>query len=186
MLRKKRIEKQNNSIKLRNGLQKINGINNKINDMIIELEKVTELTAKKSKESDEMSSVISKYIVEIDKQKKEVDIIGNKIKQDELKCQEMYDSALSELKLTLSVLEEATDVRYLINPKNLNDNVLIILFQQVCGLTKKDLSEIKNLSKPPESVKLILEAVMTLKQADPSWAEAKRQLGAPNFLDQVH
>lgn len=26
---------------------------------------------------------------------------------------------------------------------------------------------------------------MTLKQADPSWAEAKRQLGDPSFLNQV-
>lgn len=61
----------------------------------------------------------------------------------------------------------------------------MISFQKVCDLNKKDLSEIKGLSKPPESVKLILEAVMTLKQADPSWAEAKRQLGDPSFLNQV-
>lgn len=58
-------------------------------------------------------------------------------------------------------------------------------FQKVCALDKKDLSEIKNFSVPPEGVKLVLEAVMTLKQADPSWAEAKRQLDDPCFINQV-
>jgi len=38
---------------------------------------------------------------------------------------------------------------------------------------------------PPEGVKLVLEAVMTLKQVDPSWAEAKRQLDDPDFLNKV-
>jgi len=43
----------------------------------------------------------------------------------------------------------------------------------------------KCFSVPPEGVKLVLGAIMTLKQADPSWAEAKRQLNDPNFLQQV-
>ncbi|XP_025208084.1 dynein heavy chain 2, axonemal-like [Melanaphis sacchari] len=87
------------------------------------------------------------------------------MKEDELKCQEMYDIALAELKLIVSELEEATN--------------------KVCGLNKKDLSEIKCFSVPPEGVKLVLGAIMTLKQADPSWAEAKRQLDDPNFLQQL-
>lgn len=111
ILKEKRIEKQSNSFKLRNGLQKINGIHNKINDMTKELEKVTELITKNSKECEELSSIISKRIIEIDKQKKEIDTIINKIKEDELKCQEMYDLALSELKFTIPALEDATDVR---------------------------------------------------------------------------
>lgn len=40
--------------------------------------------------------------------------------------------------------------------------------------------------KPPGRVKLVLEAVMILKQSDPSWTEAKKQLGDPNFLMQVN
>jgi len=65
--------------------------------------------------------------------------------------------------------------------------LISVLFnsQKVCALNKKDLSEIKCFSVPPEGVKLVLGAVMTLKLADPSWAEAKRQLDDPNFLHQV-
>jgi len=53
------------------------------------------------------------------------------------------------------------------------------------ALNKKDLAEVKSFSKPPHRVKLVLEAVMILKQSEPSWTEAKRQLGDPNFLTQV-
>lgn len=53
------------------------------------------------------------------------------------------------------------------------------------ALNKKDLAEVKSFSRPPERVKLVLEAVMILKESEPSWAEAKRQLGDPNFLIQV-
>lgn len=54
------------------------------------------------------------------------------------------------------------------------------------SLNKNDLAEVKSFMKPPGRVKLVLEAVMILKQADPSWAEAKKQLGEPNFLTQVN
>ncbi|CAI6360698.1 unnamed protein product [Macrosiphum euphorbiae] len=165
ILHEKRIEKQNMSVKLRNGLQTINGTNHKINYMTMELEKITELLTKHTKFCEEMFTIISKYIKEIDNEKKEIYIISKNIKEDELKCQEMYNIALSELKLMIPGLEEATN--------------------KVCALNKKDLSEIKCFSVPPEGVKLVLGAVMTLKLADPSWAEAKRQLDDPNFLHQL-
>jgi len=98
------------SIKLRNGLNIINGINHKINDMTIELEKVTELITKHTKVCEEMFTIISKYTKEIDDEKKEIYIISKNIKEDELKCQEMYNIALSELKLIIPELEEATNV----------------------------------------------------------------------------
>lgn len=98
------------SIKLRNGLQTINGINHKINDMTMELEKVTELITKNTKVCEEMFTMISKYIKEIENEKKEINIISKNIKEDELKCQEMYNIALSELKLMIPGLEEATNV----------------------------------------------------------------------------
>jgi len=98
------------SIKLRNGLQTINGINHKINDMTMELGKVTELITKHTKICEEMFTIISKYIKEIDNEKKEIYIISKNIKEDELKCQEMYNIALAELKLMIPELEEATNV----------------------------------------------------------------------------
>jgi len=98
------------SIKLKNGLHIINGTNHKINDMNMELEKVTELITKHTKVCEEMFTIISKYIKEIDSEKKEIYIISNNIKEEELKCQEMYNIASSELKLMIRELEEATNV----------------------------------------------------------------------------
>lgn len=98
-------------MKLRNGLQRINDTSRKINDMTTELEKVAELITARTKQCEEMFAVISKYLMEIDEQKSKIDSICTKIKADELKCQEMYDLALSELKHTVPELEEATNVR---------------------------------------------------------------------------
>lgn len=111
ILQEKRTQKQSTSIKLRNGLNKINDTNNEINDMTMELEKVNELITKYTKECEEMVNVISKHVKEIDEQKKRIDIVCTKIKEDEMKCQEMYSLALAELKLTIPGLEEATNVR---------------------------------------------------------------------------
>lgn len=110
----KRSEKQKTAIKLRNGLQKINDTNKKKNEMTTELEKVMELIAKYTKECEEASAIISNRAKEIDEEKKEIDKIRNKIKSDELKCQEMYDVALAELKLAIPAVEEATIVRHYI------------------------------------------------------------------------
>lgn len=77
----------------------------------MELEKVTELITKYTKECEEIFTVISKNIKEIDKQTKEYDTISMKIQKDELRCQEIYDLALAELKLTLPGLEDAISVR---------------------------------------------------------------------------
>lgn len=78
--------------------------------MTIDLEKTTEFIIKYTKECEEMISIISKYMKEIETQKNEIETINIIIKKDELKCQEMYDLALSELKLNIRELEEATDV----------------------------------------------------------------------------
>ena len=45
------------------------------------------------------------------------------------------------------------------------------------AISKKDIAEVKAYGKPPTRVEVVLEAVMVLKQSEPSWAEAKRQLG---------
>ncbi|RKP17872.1 hypothetical protein ROZALSC1DRAFT_23782, partial [Rozella allomycis CSF55] len=42
--------------------------------------------------------------------------------------------------------------------------------------------EIKSYGKPPALVEKVMEAVMILKKSEPTWDEAKRQLGNPNFI----
>ena len=53
------------------------------------------------------------------------------------------------------------------------------------SLNKKDITEIKSFSKPPPLVETVLQAVMILRGQDPTWQEAKRQLGNTNFIDQL-
>ena len=45
------------------------------------------------------------------------------------------------------------------------------------ALNKKDLTEIKSYTKPPDLVEMVMRAVMILRNSEPSWTEAKRQLG---------
>jgi dynein heavy chain len=53
------------------------------------------------------------------------------------------------------------------------------------SLKKNDIAEVKAYGKPPQLVEVVLEAVMVLKQSEPTWAEAKRQLGDPNFINSL-
>ena len=53
------------------------------------------------------------------------------------------------------------------------------------SLNKKDLGEIKAYTNPPELVETVLQAVMILRQSEPTWAEAKRQLGDTTFINQL-
>lgn len=45
------------------------------------------------------------------------------------------------------------------------------------SLNKKDMTEIKSYGRPPALVEKVMEAVMILRGSEPTWAEAKRQLG---------
>jgi len=58
--------------------------------------------------------------------------------------------------------------------------------QALNSLSKNEIAEVKSFSKPPDRVKLVMDAVMILRESEPSWTEAKRQLGDPNFLLQVN
>lgn len=49
--------------------------------------------------------------------------------------------------------------------------------QALESLNKKDMTEIKSYAKPPGLVEKVLEAVMILRGNEPTWLEAKKQLG---------
>lgn len=49
------------------------------------------------------------------------------------------------------------------------------------ALNKKDMTEIKSYGRPPALVEKVMEAVMILRGNEPTWAEAKRQLGKNYF-----
>ena len=82
---------------------------------------------------------------------------SEKIAEEEDKCQVMAKNAQHDLDEALPALAEAT--------------------KALESLNKKDMTEIKSYAKPPALVEKVMEAVMILRGAEPTWAEAKRQLG---------
>lgn len=58
----------------------------------------------------------------------------------------------------------------------------IVHKQALESLNKKDMTEIKSYAKPPTLVEKVMEAVMILRGQDPTWSEAKRQLGNSQCL----
>ena len=89
---------------------------------------------------------------------------SEKIAEEEDKCRVMADNAQHDLDEALPALAEAT--------------------KALESLNKKDMTEIKSYGRPPALVEKVMEAVMILRGGEPTWAEAKRQLG--KFHYQLH
>ncbi|TSK77048.1 Dynein heavy chain 2, axonemal [Bagarius yarrelli] len=54
------------------------------------------------------------------------------------------------------------------------------------SLNKKDMTEIKSYGRPPALVETVMQAVMILRGCEPTWAEAKRQLGKKQGEKKMH
>lgn len=113
-----------------------------------------------------------RVLEEITKQKSETDtqaeIVNRRKEQvaiEEKECQEMARVAYAELADALPALDEAN--------------------KALLALNKKDLSEVKSYSQPPLIVAKVMEAVMVLRGVEPTWAEAKKQLGNADFLKEL-
>lgn len=87
---------------------------------------------------------------------------SEKIAEEEDKCRVMAENAQHDLDEALPALAEAT--------------------KALESLNKKDMTEIKSYGRPPALVEKVMEAVMILRGGEPTWAEAKRQLGRCCFL----
>ena len=88
---------------------------------------------------------------------------SEKIAEEEDKCRVMAENAQHDLDEALPALAEAT--------------------KALESLNKKDMTEIKSYAKPPALVEKVMEAVMILRGGEPTWAEAKRQLGECIHVD---
>nr|CAD7455963.1 unnamed protein product [Timema tahoe] len=111
---------------------------------------------------DEYLVIILTQRREADEQAKSVAARSLRIGEEELACKKMADLAQADLSEAMPAFEEA--------------------IKALDALSKKDLNEIKSYSRPPGKVEMVMEAVMILKGVEPTWAEAKRQLGDINFL----
>ncbi|KAM7366101.1 hypothetical protein PAMP_015569 [Pampus punctatissimus] len=162
LLTEKRSELGEQVSKLRNGLFKISDTREKVEAMSIELEEAKKQVAEFQKQCDEYLSVIVQQTLEADKQQKAVSANSEKIGAEELQCKAIADNAQRDLNEALPALEEA--------------------MKALESLNKKDMTEIKSYGRPPALVETVMQAVMILRGKEPTWAEAKRQLGEANFI----
>ncbi|XP_052771287.1 dynein axonemal heavy chain 2-like isoform X2 [Mya arenaria] len=151
--------------KLKNGLSKIDETREKVEKMSVELEEAKTKVAQFQKQCEEYLVIIVSQKREADEQQKSVAQKSERIADEEIKCQHMADLAQNDLNEALPALQEAISA--------------------LESLNKKDMTEIKSYGRPPTLVEKVMEAVMILRGQDPTWAEAKRQLGDQNFLKQL-
>ncbi|XP_077357601.1 dynein axonemal heavy chain 2 isoform X2 [Festucalex cinctus] len=162
LLGEKRHELGEQVNKLKNGLFKISDTGEKVAAMTVQLEESNKQVADYQKECDEYLTVIVQQTREADSQQKTVSAKKEKISAEEAQCKALAQTALRELDEALPALDEAT--------------------KALESLNKKDMTEIKSYGRPPALVERVMQAVMTLLNKEPTWAEAKRQLGEANFI----
>ncbi|KAM6908082.1 dynein axonemal heavy chain 2-like [Lycodopsis pacificus] len=162
LLAEKRSELGEQVSKLRNGLFKINDTREKVEAMYVELEEAKKQVAGFQTQCVEFLSVILEQATETNTQKKVVGAKNVKIRAEELQCKAMAENAQRDLDEVLPALNEA--------------------MKALESLNKRDMTEIKSYGCPPALVETVMQAVMTLLGKEPTWAEAKRQLGDSNFI----
>ncbi|XP_056156824.1 dynein axonemal heavy chain 2 [Lampris incognitus] len=162
LLAEKRSELGEQLNKLRNGLSKIDDTREKVETMSVELEEAKKKVAEFQKQCEEYLVVIAQQKREADEQQKAVSAHSEKIGAEEVKCKAMAENAQRDLDEALPALEEA--------------------MKALESLNKKDMTEIKSYGRPPALVETVMQAVMILQGKEPTWAEAKRQLGEGNFI----
>ncbi|XP_078057018.1 dynein axonemal heavy chain 2 [Mustelus asterias] len=165
LLEEKRIELSTQANKLRNGLSKIDDTRDKVEVMSVELEEAKVKVAEFQKQCEEYLVIIVQQKREADEQQKTVSSHSEKIAAEEIKCKIMAQGAQKELDEAMPALQEA--------------------MKALESLNKKDMTEIKSYGRPPVLVETVMQAVMILRGSEPTWAEAKKQLGEGTFIKQL-
>ncbi|XP_053319883.1 dynein axonemal heavy chain 2 [Spea bombifrons] len=165
LLAEKRAELGEKATKLKNGLFKIDETREKVEKMSEELAVARSKVAEYQKQCEEYLVIIVQQRREADEQQKAVAAHSEKIAAEEIKCKTLAENAQKDLEEALPALEEA--------------------MRALESLNKKDMTEIKSYGRPPVQVETVMQAVMILRGNEPTWAEAKRQLGESNFIKQL-
>ncbi|XP_046962283.1 dynein axonemal heavy chain 2 [Vanessa cardui] len=165
MLRLKRIEIALQANKLRNGLGKVEETTKLVGQMSEELAVAQVQVAEYTEQCIEYMGVINAQQRNADEQQRSVAARSKKTQEEEVQCKKLADAAMRDLASAMPALEEAV--------------------KALDALNKKDITEVKSYAKPPQKVEMVMEAVLILLQKEPTWAEAKRQLGDQYFLDRL-
>ncbi|KXS19215.1 hypothetical protein M427DRAFT_507867 [Gonapodya prolifera JEL478] len=165
LLKQKSIELGNAKQKLQNGLQKLDETQVNVKSMSNDLEIARKQVAQYQKQCEDYLVVIVQQKREADEQAKQVLAKTEKLMVEEEEVRGVAQAAQADLDLAMPAL-----------------NAALLALE---AINKKDLQEIKSYGKPPPLVEKVLEAVMILKKSEPTWDEAKRQLGNPYFIKQL-
>ncbi|XP_052739543.1 dynein axonemal heavy chain 2 [Bicyclus anynana] len=165
MLKAKRIEIALQANKLRNGLGKVEETTKLVGQMSEELAVAKVQVAEYTEQCIEYMGVINVQQRNADEQQRSVAARSKKTQEEEVQCKKLAEAAMRDLASAMPALDEAV--------------------KALDALNKKDITEVKSYAKPPQKVEMVLEAVLILLQKEPTWAEAKRQLGDQYFLDRL-
>ncbi|VVD00553.1 unnamed protein product [Leptidea sinapis] len=140
---------------------------NKLRNGLGKVEETTKLVqvAEYTEQCIEYMGVINVQQRNADEQQRSVAARSKKTQEEEVQCKKLAEAAMRDLASAMPALEEAV--------------------KALDALNKKDITEVKSYAKPPQKVEMVLEAVLILLQKEPTWAEAKRQLGDQYFLDRL-
>ena len=151
--------------KLRNGLDKLASGAEEVKVMSVTLEEKKIVVGQAQKECEELLVVIVQDKRAADEQEKSVSLTKDKIDAEAVIVKGEAAIAMADLNAALPALQAAQDA--------------------LDALDKKDISEMKAYTTPPPAVEMVLCAVMILRRQDPTWKEAKKQLGDSQFLGQL-
>ncbi|XP_071165421.1 dynein axonemal heavy chain 2-like [Mytilus edulis] len=165
LLYSKRKELGDQANKLKNGLSKIDETRAKVKNMTEELEDARVKVIQYQKTCDEYLINIVQQKRDADEQQKTVTIKSERIGEEEAKCKHMADIAQHDLDEAMPALKEAIEA--------------------LDSLNKNDITEIRSYGRPPAQVEKVMEAVMILRGNEPTWSEAKKQLGDNNFINKL-
>ncbi|XP_046821789.1 dynein axonemal heavy chain 2 [Vespa crabro] len=163
MMNKKRQNLADQANKLRGGIFKIDDTQAKVNEMAAELEITQEQVQTSTRECEEFLVTIVNQRRDADDAQKMVTAKSLRIAEEQKECKKLEEIARADLATVEPALNEA--------------------MKALEALNKKDLAEIKSFARPPPKVEMVMEAVMILKNSEPTWAESKRQLGDVNFIN---
>ncbi|KAJ3115964.1 Dynein heavy chain 2, axonemal [Phlyctochytrium bullatum] len=165
LLREKRKEIGEAAAKLKNGLSKLDDTRENVEKISVELEVAKKQVAQYQKQCEDYLVIIVQQKREADEQAKGVSAKTEKLSVEEEEVRAVADAAQADLDQAMPALNAAV--------------------KALEGINKKDLQEIRSYGKPPPLVEKVMEAVMVLKKCEPTWDEAKRQLGNPYFIKQL-
>ncbi|KYM82700.1 Dynein heavy chain 2, axonemal [Atta colombica] len=163
MLKKKRQDLADQANKLHGGFSKIDDTRVKVKEMAAELEVTQQQVHKSTRECEEFLVTIANQSRDTDETQKQITAKSLRIAEEQKECKKLEQLARADLETVEPALDEA--------------------IKALETLSKKDLAEIKSFTHPPPKVEMVMEAVMILKNSEPTWAEAKRQLSDVNFIN---